>query len=264
MGWLTGRRALVTGGAAGIGAAVAGRLAADGAQVVIADRDTATATRTARRLGAAFVEADLSTLDGVRAMMTVAGERFGRLDVLVNNAGGVVAPTYPAASFTHWMRLLDLNLRGVMLSTQLAIEQMTGGGAIVNIASTAGLGHAAHPAPEYAVAKAGVMRLTACLAPLRDSVGVRVNCVCPDLTDTPSSRADRAAMSPAERAELPPALPADEIADAVAGLLADETLAGRVLVCRAGEPDRVLLPMTDWSSYVAGVVKAGASPAKQR
>jgi NAD(P)-dependent dehydrogenase (short-subunit alcohol dehydrogenase family) len=172
------------------------------------------------------------------------------LDVLVNNVGGVVRPVYPAALVEHWMRMLDLNLRGVMLSTQLAIDAMAGGGAIVNIASTAGLGYGAHGVPEYAIAKAGVIRLTACLGPLRDSVGIRVNCVCPSLTDTPSSRRDLASMTPAQRAGTPPAMPADEIADAVVIMLTDETLAGRIMVCRHEEPRRVLLPVSDWAEHL--------------
>ena len=105
-------------------------------------------------------------------MMTAAQRQLGGLDVLVNNAGGVVKPVYPGASADHWLRMLDLNLRGVMLSTQLAIDAMDTGGAIVNVASTAGLGSDVHGAPEYAAAKAAVMRMTACLAPLRDRRGI--------------------------------------------------------------------------------------------
>lgn len=237
---------MVTGGAAGVGGAVAARLAAEGADVLIADRDADAGRATAARLGAEFVQVDLSRLDDVRAMMRAAGS----LDVLVNNAGGVVEPPYPAATADHWLRMLDLNLRGVMLSTQLAVEAMGRGGAIVNVASSAGLGFAAHGVPEYAVAKAGVLRLTACLAPLADSHGIRVNCVCPDLTDTPSSRRGRAAMTPAELAAAPEAMPAEEVADAVAVLLTDDSLAGRVLVCKTSAPRRVLLPPTGWEDYV--------------
>ncbi len=112
------------------------------------------------------------------------------MGVLVNNAGGIEEPCFPAADPAKWGRTLDLNLRAVMLATQLALPAMAGrgGGAVINIASTAGLGTASHGAPEYAVAKAGVIRFTACLAPLRDTMGVRVNCICPGLVDTPSSR----------------------------------------------------------------------------
>jgi 3-oxoacyl-[acyl-carrier protein] reductase len=70
------------------------------------------------------VAVDLSTLDGVRATMAAARRELGGLDVLVNNAGGVVAPVYPNAPAEHWLQMPDLNLRTVMLSTQLAIEVM--------------------------------------------------------------------------------------------------------------------------------------------
>lgn len=233
------RRAVVTGGAAGIGRAVAQRLTADGAGVVVADVDAGTGERTAHELGATFVHCDLSTLDGVRSMLDTVGE----YDILVNNAGGVVEPRYPDAPAEHWLRMLDLNLRGVMLATQLAADRMAPGSDIVNIASTAGLGFGVHGVPEYAVAKAGVMRLTACLAPLRESRGIRVNCVCPDLTDTPASRQGRANLTEDERAADPP-MPAADVAGAVAAVLADPTLAGRTLVCRYGVPP-TLVP-TGW------------------
>jgi NAD(P)-dependent dehydrogenase (short-subunit alcohol dehydrogenase family) len=247
---LQGRRAVVTGGAAGIGRAVASRLTAEGARVLIVDRDVTAGQETARQLDARFVAVDLSTLDGVREMIAAAVRQLGGLDVLVNNVGGVVRPVYPAAPAGHWLRTLDLNLRGVMLSTQLAVEAMGPGGAIVNIASTAGLGHGIHDVPEYATAKAGLIRLTGCLGPLRDSVGIRVNCVCPSLTDTPASRRDLASMTPVERAAAPPAMPAEEVADAVAAMLTDESLAGRVMVCRHEQPRRVLLPVTDWTEHL--------------
>jgi hypothetical protein len=134
-----------------------------------------------------------------------------------------------------------------MLATQLVLAPMRerGGGAIINIASTAGLGTASHDSPEYAVAKAGVVRFTACLAPLRDTMAVRVNCICPGLVDTPASRRSRARMTPAELAALPPVLSPADIAAAAMQLLADDTLAGRIMLCRqGGEPPR-LLPVTD-------------------
>lgn len=241
----------MTGGAAGIGAAVAEALAQARADVVIADRDVDVGTATARRLGAGFLEADAGTVEGVRAMLASVRQRWGPVDVLVNNAGGFSGPTYPEASADHWLRTLDLNLRAVMIATQLAIQDMTGrGGAIVNVSSIAGLGHAAHPSPEYAVAKAGVLRLTACLEPLHKSAGIRVNCVCPDLVDTPSSRRERAAMTPSQRAAIPPAIPPDEIARVVLDLLLDERLAGRAVVCRHREPRHVLVPALDWDAYV--------------
>jgi NAD(P)-dependent dehydrogenase (short-subunit alcohol dehydrogenase family) len=249
---LNGRNALVTGGAAGIGAAVAEALTRARADVVIADRDVTTGQATAERLGCAFLEADAGSLDGVHEMFEAVRRRWGPVDVLVNNAGGFARPTYPEASADHWLRTLDLNLRAVMIATQLAIDDLRsqGGGAIVNVSSVAGLGHAPHPSPEYSVAKAGVLRMTACLAPLREQAGVRVNCVCPDLVDTPSSRRERASMSAEQLAVTPPAIPPEEIADAVLHLVLDERLAGRAMVCRHKEPRRVLLPAVDWDDYI--------------
>jgi NAD(P)-dependent dehydrogenase (short-subunit alcohol dehydrogenase family) len=238
---LAGRAAVVTGGAAGIGRAVAERLSREGASVMVADRDEPAGAAAAADLGATFVHADVATEAGVRETMAAAARRLGGLDVLVNNAGGISPPYYPEAPVERWSYALDLNLRAVMLATQLAIELMgTEGGAVVNVASVAGLGLGAHRAPEYAAAKAGVVRLTATLAPLSRQRGVRVNCVCPDLVDTPSSRRDRAAMTPAERAAAPAALAPEEIAAAVAELVSDDELAGRVMVCRAGERPRLL------------------------
>jgi NAD(P)-dependent dehydrogenase (short-subunit alcohol dehydrogenase family) len=235
--------ALVTGGADGIGAGIAERLAAEGMRVVIADRDEQAGPATAARIGGSFVPADVASQAGVHA----AADAAGPVGVLVNNAGGSEEPYFPAADPATWDRALDLNLRAVMLATQLVLAPMRerGGGAIINIASTAGLGTASHVSPEYAVAKAGVVRFTACLAPWRDTMGVRANCICPGLVDTPASRRSRSRMTPDELAALPPVLSPADIAATAMQFLADDTLAGRIMLCRrGGEPPR-LLPVTD-------------------
>ena len=240
---LNGLTALVTGGAAGIGAGIAERLAAEGMHVVIADLDDRQGPITAERIGGSFLRSDLADRADVHAAVDAAGP----VGVLVNNAGGTEEPHFPAADPARWQRALDLNLHAVMLTTQLVLGPMRerGGGAIINIASTAGLGTASHDSPEYAVAKAGVVRFTACLAPLRDTIAVRVNCICPGLVDTPASRRSRARMTPAELAALPPVLSPADIAAVAMEFLADDTLAGRVMLCRqAGQPPR-LLPVTD-------------------
>jgi NAD(P)-dependent dehydrogenase (short-subunit alcohol dehydrogenase family) len=240
---LSGVTALVTGGADGIGAGIAERLAAEGMHVVIADLDDRQGPITAERVGGSFLRTDLADPGDVRAAVAAAGS----VGVLVNNAGGIEEPCFPAADPAKWEQTLDLNLRAVMLATQLVLGPMAerGGGAIINIASTAGLGTASHVSPEYAVAKAGVVRFTACLAPLRETRAVRVNCICPGLVDTPASRRSRARMSPTELAGLPPVLSPADIAAAAIQLLADDTLAGRIMLCRrGGEPPR-LLPVAD-------------------
>lgn len=239
---LKGTTALVTGGADGIGAGIAERLAAEGMRVVIADLDDKAGPAMAARIGGSFVRADLAADAGVRTAIDTAGP----VGVLVNNAGGVEGPCFPAADPAKWEHTLDLNLRAVMLATQLVLGPMTerGGGAVINIASSAGLGTTSHDSPEYAVAKAGVVRFTACLAPLRETIGVRANCICPGLVDTPASRRSRGRMTPTELAALPPVLTPADIAAAAMDFLTDDALAGRIMVCRGGEPSR-LLPLTD-------------------
>jgi NAD(P)-dependent dehydrogenase (short-subunit alcohol dehydrogenase family) len=246
---LDGRTALVTGGAAGIGAGIAERLAAEGMDVVVADQDQAAGAATASKIGGSFVRADVATAAGVHAAVDAACRSSGRLGVLVASAGGAGAPSFPAADPEQWSFTLDLNLRAVMLAAQLVLDPMAeaGGGAIITVASVAGLGTTSHDSPEYAAAKAGLMRFTACLAPLRDSIGVRANCICPGLVDTPASRRSRADLTPAQREALPAALAPADIAAAAMRFLADDTLAGRIMVCRGGEPNR-LLPLVDWQT----------------
>jgi NAD(P)-dependent dehydrogenase (short-subunit alcohol dehydrogenase family) len=115
-------------------------------------------------------------------------------------------------------------------------EAGRGGGAIVNVASVAGLGAGPHSAPEYAAAKAGVVRFTAALGSLAGE-GIRVNAICRDYVDTPAVQRSVAAMSEEERAALPPLVPPAAIAGGVLDLIRDDSLAGRVLVRFAdGEP----------------------------
>src|SRR4051812_45404791 len=124
---LAGRACLVTGGVSGIGAAVAAALQARGAEVLIADREDAP------------IRVDLSRPGDAARMVEEAGERLGRLDVLVNNAGGYDEPTYPANE--DWRRPLELNLGAVLEATRAALPFLAErGGCVINVASTAGLG----------------------------------------------------------------------------------------------------------------------------
>ena len=245
---IEGRVALVTGaGGGGTGRAIALRLARAGAAVVVNDLDEEGGTETVRRIEeacgrAAFLRADVTSETDVERMVASAERTFGGLDILVNNAGGTPRPHFPEASREHWSRTLDLNLRGPMHAIQEALPAMRkrGGGAIVNISSVAGHGYAPHSSPEYAAAKAGLIRLTATLAPLHERENVRVNCIVPNWIGTEEVLAEIAAMSPEERSEVPdvPTSP-EEIADFVVELVEDESLAGRVFVWwtgRAPEP----------------------------
>jgi NAD(P)-dependent dehydrogenase (short-subunit alcohol dehydrogenase family) len=243
--------ALVTGAGAGIGRAIAARLAREGAAVIVADTDELGGEETVRGIeaeggAAAFVLADVAAEADARTMVAFAVRRFGGLDVLVNNAGGAPEPHFPEAEPEQWGRTLDVNLRGVMLATQFGVQAMRGrGGAIVNISSMAGMGYEPYEAPEYAVAKAGVARLTAALGHLGEEAGIRVNCVCPGWVETPAVRRALAVMTAEERDALsfppPPTLiQPDEIADVVVGFVRDETLTGRVMVWPDGEPRRLI------------------------
>jgi NAD(P)-dependent dehydrogenase (short-subunit alcohol dehydrogenase family) len=243
------RVAIVTGGGgAGTGRAIALRLAGAGAAVVVADIDDEGARETVARIEAhdgraASVRADVTREDDVRAMVEFAEETFGGLDILVNNAGATPEPHFPAAPTEHWSRYLELNLRAPMLATQAALEPITrrGGGAIVNISSAAGIGFRPHSSPEYAAAKAGLIRLTATLAPLAESANVRVNCVVPHWIGTGEVFEEIAQMTPEERAEVPGELtPPEEIAEVVARFIEDDSHAGRVLIVRNGEPEELV------------------------
>src|ERR687898_1135863 len=245
-----GKVALVTGGGAGIGRAVAVRLAQEGASIVVTDVDEEAGSSTVREIEsgvgrAELFRADVTSEADARRMIAFAEEEFGGLDVLVNNAGGVSEPYFPDGEPGHWGRAIDLNLRGVMLGIHFGVRAMQrrGGGAIVNVSSVGGLGFGHYDKPEYGAAKAGVVRLTASLATLRGRMGVRVNCVCPGLVDTPASRRERAQMSPDEREGLPPVpLRSEEIADAVLMFVEDETMAGRVMIWRGGGGTRLRPP----------------------
>jgi 2-hydroxycyclohexanecarboxyl-CoA dehydrogenase len=183
---LQGRLALVTGGASGIGAATARRLAAEGAHVVVADRDAEGAQKLAADIGGDAVVVDVADVAAVRAAVADVGEAVGPVDVLVNNAGGDRAALFLDTDEAAWDAALALNLTSVIACTHAVLGSMVsrGGGAIVNVASEAGrvgmVGGAI-----YAAAKAGVIGLTKAVAREGARHGVRCNAVAPGPVDTP-------------------------------------------------------------------------------
>jgi NAD(P)-dependent dehydrogenase (short-subunit alcohol dehydrogenase family) len=224
-----------------LGAFVAARLLAGGASVVVADVAGGQAMREGGS-DVAFVRADMRVADDVGRAVAHAVSVRGRLDVLVNCAGGWGESNFPVASADEWQATLFLNLGAPMVATQLALEPMRagGGGAVVNIASSAGVEWDAYDSPEYAAAKAGLIRFTTTLAGLRESMNVRVNCVVPHWIGLDRAKAELAAMSPSERAAAPPLVDPAAIADKVAELACDETFAGAVVEMRGGEEPRLL------------------------
>ena len=250
---IDGKVALVTGaGSGGTGRAIARALAQLGAAVAVNDLDEEGGAKTVELIEvaggrAAFVRADMTREDEVRAAIDFARSTFGGLDILVNNAGGTPRPHFPDAPTDHWSRTLDLNLRGPMLAIQHALPPMRqrGAGAVVNISSVAGIGWKPHSSPEYSAAKAGLARLTATLAPLAERDGVRVNCIVPNWIGTEEVLAEVEAMSPEERAEVPAVLTKpEEIAELAVDLIEDESLAGRVFVWWTGQKPKAL-PLDD-------------------
>ena len=245
---IQGKVALVTGAGSGIGRASALRLAKEGASIVVVDIDVDAGHSTAHQLEAtgtkvAFCRADVTNEADVRNMIAFAEQTFGGLDILHNNAGIITSvPRWPDTEPPAWMRMLDINLKGVILGTQLALPAMRkrGGGAIVNTASLAGIGYGFPPNPVYAASKGGVVLFTASMAPWKDEANIRVNCVCPGVVDTPMLRGaeedDATQSTLRQRLASLAVLQPEEIADAVVELIRDDSLAGRALIVPNGRP----------------------------
>ncbi len=184
MGLLEGQRAVVTGGASGIGRATAHRMTEEGARVAVVDIDGEAAGECARDIGGTAHAADVSDPDGLREAFDAAAAAMGGIDILYNNAGiGSMSPLHEWDP-EEWNRLVAVNLTGVYLGFRAAVPHLlaSGGGSIVSTASISGTRPAAGEAP-YSAAKAGVAAITASAA-LEYAPDIRVNAVSPGMIET--------------------------------------------------------------------------------
>lgn len=187
---LEGKVAIVTGGANGIGEATVRDMVNEGAKVIIADIDDEKGKALAEEFNkdgkkAAYCNTDVTKEAEVEAMVKLAKDEFGKLDILFSNAGiGNLVPT-AELELENWQRVIDINLTGVFLSAKHAIPVMleTGGGSIINAASM--LGHVGQAeTAAYTASKGGVVNMTRALAVEYAKDGIRVNAVCPGYVNT--------------------------------------------------------------------------------
>jgi len=243
MNW-EGKVAVVTGGAKGIGGATAELFAQQGAKVVVFDLDPAAEAQVAAIEAAGgtamVVRGSVASEDDVKALGEAAVAAYGRIDVLVNNAG-IMLRHEDAKDWTidDVRMVLDVNLLGVfMCSYTLApIMARTGGGSIVSISSFGGI-MAVPYSPVYSATKAGVLGMTRSLAPSFEPIGVRVNAVLPSLTDT-------AMVVGSPGAQTMPMLAPMDLARSIVHVAGDTSVNGAFFCCMLGEDGPQLSRLAD-------------------
>jgi NAD(P)-dependent dehydrogenase (short-subunit alcohol dehydrogenase family) len=230
---LEGKRAVVTGAGAGIGRAIALRLASEGARVALADVDEEGARKVASEIdGETLVRrTDVTRAEEVEELVASAVEAWGGLDVMVNNAGVGVAATVVDTTEEDYERVMDVCVRGTLLGMKYAIPAIrdAGGGSVINMSSVAALVGITDRAV-YSAAKGAILSMTRAAAIDHVGEGVRVNCIAPGTVDTPwieritsgyddpeEARAKMQARQPHSRFVTP-----EEIAAMAAYLASDE------------------------------------------
>lgn len=185
---LENKVAIVTGGSTGIGKATAAKYREYGAEVVIANRSADAGQETAEELGCTFTQCDVAEYDQVEALVEATVEKYGQLDVMVNNAGIGRVGTVEEMALDDWHDVMRINLNGVMHGTRAALPHLKESeGSIINIASIYGL-VAAPEATAYAAAKGGIINFTRSVAIDYAKENVRVNSICPGFVETPMTK----------------------------------------------------------------------------
>ncbi|MGB3697463.1 MAG: 3-oxoacyl-ACP reductase FabG [Gordonia sp. (in: high G+C Gram-positive bacteria)] len=236
-GLLTGKTAIVTGGAQGIGYAIAQRFIAEGARVVLGDMNAEQVAKAAADLGgddiARGVVCNVTSADDVDGLIDAAVEAFGAVDVMVNNAGITRDATMRKMTEENFDQVIDVHLKGTWLGTRAAAAHMRerGSGAIVNLSSISGkVGFVGQT--NYSAAKAGIVGLSKAAAKEVAHAGVRINCIQPGLIRTAMTEAMPERIWDQKMAEIP--------------------------LGRAGEPSEIasvaLFLASDLSSYMTGTV----------
>jgi NAD(P)-dependent dehydrogenase (short-subunit alcohol dehydrogenase family) len=187
MGKLSGRIAVVTGAASGIGRGCAELFASEGATVVVADLQEEAGRELADAIGGSFEHVDVANPASVEGMISHAAERHGRIDILMNNAGidGAQANTADS-TLENWDQVVAINLNGVYYGMKYVLPHMIeqSGGVILNTASTVGL-NAVGAMPAYSASKAGVVHLSKAVAIENAMHRIRVNAICPSVVLSP-------------------------------------------------------------------------------
>ncbi|MDI7276073.1 MAG: glucose 1-dehydrogenase [Anaerolineae bacterium] len=248
---LSGKVAIVTGGASGIGRATAQLFAREGAKVVVADVDRGAGEETAQEIRVAggeatFVQADVSDAAQVQRMVETALERYGGIDVLFNGAGILAFGTILDTDEQAWRRMLDVNLTGHYLCCRAVLPHMIarGGGSIINTSSSTGAHDGNGNAAAYVTSKGGVTLLTRCLAIDHARHNVRVNAIAPGPTDTPMLRRN---MTPEEVEAFARTFPMqrlgrpEELASVALFLASDESsfVTGAIVAADGGQTAQV-------------------------
>ena len=228
MGKLEGKIAIVTGAGQGIGRGIATKLAAEGATVVVTDINEDTAKETAAVVGGVGIRTDVTSRESVEAMVEQVVRQFGRIDVLVNNAGWDMSGPFVDSDPADWDRIIAINLYGVLHTSKAVLPIMAaqGAGSVVNLASDAGRVGSSGEAV-YSAAKGGVIAFTKATAREMARHQVNANCVCPGPTDT-ALFASVGGDNPKLREALTKAIPfrrlaqPEDLANVVAFLASDE------------------------------------------